>query len=940
MSSEPVPPKGAAAASTVPSSRGFARTQLLAALTKGDLATAALIGQRLSRFTPPHADDLLLAAVARLQAGDSAVAGDLLDRALTLDPHHVMSAKALARIGLLGDKALAALAWNAEADAEAAEILRLHAGRTGAPVAFIANRGIRCAVPPAGGRLTVEWSGHLLGERLIPPAAAASLVDLPWPDSVRGTIDPLVFLDGATVPAPALRGIWLSPPRLAADVRLDTNGELLIRALDRACPERPLTLLLLDGDRLLVRLPVQPPPGCVADDLDDLEPQRLVLPAVARPRLLFDLTGEPLALPVGDTEPLPVAEPVVDVIVPVHGDLAATSICFERLLSCDPGAPMRVIAIDDRGPDPAIATLLDGLAAAGRIVLRRNPANLGFVRSVNIGMAMDGARDVVLLNADTVVVPGWLRRLRDAAYRTADTGTVTPWSNDATICSYPRANAPTPLGEVDVQKMDGLASAVLAGCSVDIPTAVGFCMYIRRDCLRRTGWFDADTFGTGYGEENDFCQRASRLGWRHVMALDLYVGHVGGGSFGPAKQARIDRALRRLALLYPDYEPSIHAFIQADPLGTHRRALDRARLFAQGRQRPFMVVCARLGGGTERFITQRLAARPGAGNDTVLLRPGRVEGQPLRLFLELPDRPDLGNLIYDPATDLELLWSDLSRLGVVEMELHHLFHLTPDTLRALVKRFAYRVHLHDYSWICPRITLTGGDERYCGEPALAACETCVSTHGDLLDTGLSVTAWRALTVPVLEGAQRVECATREAMARLRRHVPAAPLHLVPVPPEGTVPIAFAVPRRQPGEVLRLVVPGAIGPPKGFQTLLDCARDVVARQLPLRFHVIGYSLDDDLLVQTGAAMVTGRYEEEEFPQLLAEIRPHGALIPSHWPETWCYALSHVLAAGLPTAAFDIGAQAERLRDQGRGMLMPLGLPAATINNALLAFLPDR
>jgi hypothetical protein len=34
-------------------------------------------------------------------------------------------------------------------------------------------------------------------------------------------------------------------------------------------------------------------------------------------------------------------------------------------------------------------------------------------------------------------------------------------------------------------------------------------------------------------------------------------------------------------------------------------------------------------------------------------------------------------------------------------------------------------------------------------------------------------------------------------------------------------------------------------------------------------------------------------------------------------------------------FDIGAQAERVRAGGRGALLPLGLPAPRINDALLA-----
>lgn len=920
------------------SKREIARAAMLAALAAPDIAPLSVLAQRLSRFDPPHADDLLLAAIARLRLNDAPGARQLLDEALALTPRHAMAAKTLARLGCWEPSVLEALAWHAEADAEAVELLRLYAQASGRPIAFIARRTIQCAVPPGGGHLALEWGGHVLVQRQVPPAAAASVVELPLPDALRGAVDPEVYLDGVPVAAPALRGAWLYPPRLVAIVERDEGGGLMVRARDTACPDRPLALLLTDDGQIQAEPVLTPPAGSVGEELSRLEPEKLSLSGIGIPGLLFALTREPLSLPQPVGLPA-LLSPTVDVIVPVYGDLEATRVCFDRLLSCDPGVPMRIIAIDDRGPDPIIAQLLDRLALEGRITLRRNPTNLGFVRSVNIGMAMaGGARDVVLLNADTVVVPGWLRRLQVAAQQAPDIGTVTPWSNDATICSYPRANAATPLAEVDVQALNALAGHVLDGQAIDIPTAVGFCMYIRRDCLAQTGWFDAATFGAGYGEENDFCQRASGLGWRHRMALDLYVGHVGGGSFGPAKQARVDQALRLLARLYPDYEPTVHGFIERDPLAVHRRALDRARLFSDMVQRPFMIVCAKLGGGTERFIQDRIAVRSRESADGVLLlRPDRMEGKPRRLILELPDRPELGNLFYDTLTELDLLWSDLARLGVREMELHHPFHLTADCLTGLAARIPYRVHLHDYSWICPRITLTNGDDRYCGEPTdIRACEQCVAAHGDVLQTGMSVAAWRAVTRPVLEQAQQVDCATQEAAGRLLRYAPAARLRVTPLQ-ETVAPSSFVTPPRQAGENLRIVVPGAIGPPKGFQILLDCARDAAARVLPLRFIVLGYSLDDDALIETGAAMVTGRYEEAEFPGLLSEITPHAAFVPSVWPETWCYALSHVLAAGLPTAVFDIGAQAERLRAQGRGMLLPLSLPASGVNDALLAFL---
>ena len=67
-------------------------------------------------------------------------------------------------------------------------------------------------------------------------------------------------------------------------------------------------------------------------------------------------------------------------------------------------------------------------------------------------------------------------------------------------------------------------------------------MYIRRAALADVGLFDADAFGRGYGEENDFCLRASARGWRHLLACDTFVYHEGTVSFGAGAQPLRDRA--------------------------------------------------------------------------------------------------------------------------------------------------------------------------------------------------------------------------------------------------------------------------------------------------------------------------------------------------------------------------------------------------------------
>ena len=95
-----------------------------------------------------------------------------------------------------------------------------------------------------------------------------------------------------------------------------------------------------------------------------------------------------------------------------------------------------------------------------------------------------------------------------------------------------------------VRRLAALAAAANGAGVVEIPTGVGFCLYLKRDCLAEVGLLREDTFAQGYGEENDFCLRARHLGWRHVAATGVYVGHVGAASFGAAFGGRGGRCWR------------------------------------------------------------------------------------------------------------------------------------------------------------------------------------------------------------------------------------------------------------------------------------------------------------------------------------------------------------------------------------------------------------
>jgi GT2 family glycosyltransferase len=268
----------------------------------------------------------------------------------------------------------------------------------------------------------------------------------------------------------------------------------------------------------------------------------------------------------------------IDVIIPVYRGEAETRACLESVLAANTAAQREIVVIDDKSPEPAICAYLRSLAAQGRIILIVHADNRGFVASVNEGMRLHPDRDVVLLNSDTEVAHGWLDRLAAHARADAAVGTVTPFSTNATILSYPRPHESNPLppGETTAT-LDAAFAAANPGRREDIPTAVGFCMFIARRCLDRVGYFDYERYGTGYGEEVDFCMRAARAGFRNVAAGDVFVRHAGEVSFGGTGAERRERAQATVDALYPEFQVRLGEFLARDPLREMRERADLER---------------------------------------------------------------------------------------------------------------------------------------------------------------------------------------------------------------------------------------------------------------------------------------------------------------------------------------------------------------------------
>ena len=440
--------------------------------------------------------------------------------------------------------------------------------------------------------------------------------------------------------------------------------------------------------------------------------------------------------------------------------------------------PSRLIVIDDASPEPELAAALDALARQRRITLIRHRRNLGFAASANAGMRAAAGRDVVLLNSDTLVAPGWLKELRDdrlrrGRHRHRDAALQ---RRDDPELSRPDRTA-TPLPDLaETARLDGAARRVNGGEAIDIPVGVGFCMYIRRACLDAVGLFRADLFAQGYGEENDFCLRARHLGWRHVAATGVFVAHIGGQSFGTAARHLRARNAALLERLHPGYDALIQAHVRADPLAAARRRLDLARWRAARRRgsQAVVLITHASGGGVERQIAasvERHRARRITA-PSCCVRPARRMAHDASRSATAPRMPS-PTCATPCRTNCRTLLRLLTRERPRAIELHHLVGHHPAVLDLLGGLgVPYDVHVHDYAWLCARVALVGPAQRYCGEPAVAQCEACVADAGNLIDEDITVAALRRRSAKLLAGARRVVVPSEDAAARIRRHFPA------------------------------------------------------------------------------------------------------------------------------------------------------------------------
>lgn len=627
----------------------------------------------------------------------------------------------------------------------------------------------------------------------------------------------------------------------------------------------------------------------------------------------------------------------VDIIIPIYNAYEEMVQCIDSIKKWTDLKMHRLILINDCSTDSRILPYAESIKENNCIVVH-NKENKGFAANINMGMQQSQSRDVILLNSDTVVTKGWVDKLLDCAYSDPQTASVTPLSNNAMICSVPVYQQENKLPDgYTVDTYAELIERISLRKYPGIPVANGFCMFIKREVLDLIGGFDANTFGKGYGEENDFCFRAVEAGYHHVMCDDTFILHTGTRSFTDGEKEKNSKEHEKiLTNRYPELVHNVQVFLRDYPPYQVQCNIQMWMTLDQCKTRKTILYLLHADfredaqnylGGTQLHVKDLVEGLRGRFNMIVAARNLNylnltfyTDSQEIFFQFDIGQKAQFETLRSQSFAKLYGRILDAFKVDCVHI--HHVMGVSLELFYEADKRsIPIFTTQHDFYCLCPNITLLDENNHFCIEDENHDCRRCLKHRQGIADSIDYIPIWKRKHHEALRMSKKIFVPSHSAEQIIKQNYPDLADKLTVIGHGlGRAAQNHCNGKDAPlkKQAFHAAFLGAISQAKGLNMVIELVR----KSSEIQWYLFGYfGMQMHDLDRKKNFHNIGAYHREDLPELMKKHEIDLVCIFSICPETFCYTLSEAVTAGVPVLAFDIGALGERVRQMDNGWLMP-------------------
>lgn len=223
--------------------------------------------------------------------------------------------------------------------------------------------------------------------------------------------------------------------------------------------------------------------------------------------------------------------PLISIVVLTYNGIGYTKLFLKSLLNKTKYDNFELIIVDNGSTDETCDYLnlikLSGIFKKIKIIF--NKKNLGYAAGNNIGIDSSSGEFILFINNDVVLTDNWLMDLYSCLKSKKDAGIIGPLTNR--VKGMQRIDNVPYKGLDEMDKYSKLRLNELEKPYLEsVPRVIGFCMLVKKHLINKIGGFDSD-YGKGNFEDDDFCFRTIKAGFKIYIARNVFIHHFGGRTF-------------------------------------------------------------------------------------------------------------------------------------------------------------------------------------------------------------------------------------------------------------------------------------------------------------------------------------------------------------------------------------------------------------------------